>query len=106
MVRGGFASSQSWSACPPPTCIGLKLIFVSSARFLKLSGALGFSTTRTQTAPHVAQHPFSLVPALIQGMTRLGGKVAKCASGYGDVGIVQTERRLRPGFLAKFSNAF
>lgn len=53
------------------------------------------STTLSHGAPHSGQTPFADVPARMQGSMSLGGKTAKCAPGYGAVGIVQTERLLR-----------
>src|SRR5882757_3622617 len=53
------------------------------------------STIRSHGAPHLAQQPFALVPAMMQGLMRSGGYVAKCASGYGAVATVQTLRLLR-----------
>ena len=60
-----------------------------------------FSTSRTQGPPHCLHTPRSLVPALMQGSTSLGGKVAKCASLNEWVGMVQTLRRLE--LLSKFT---
>src|SRR4030095_5992764 len=51
---------------------------------------------RAHGAPQVGQAPRSEVPARMHGSTSFSGKVAKWASGYGSVAIVQTERLFRP----------
>src|SRR6266511_1642464 len=50
---------------------------------------------RRHGAPQVAQQPCADVPARTHGSTSLGGNVAKWASGYGCVAIVQTLRFMR-----------
>src|ERR1700720_1146700 len=58
-------------------------------------------SARSHGAPHFEQTPRSLVPARMQGSTRLGGKVAKWAPRKGAVAMVQTERLLRVGYVAE-----
>ena len=69
-------------------------------RLLRLITMCFCSTILSHGLPQSGQHPRSLVPARMQGRTRLGGKVAKWASLYGCVAIVQTERLLRIPFSA------
>jgi len=47
------------------------------------------STIRSHGAPHFVQQPLALVPAMMHGLIRSGGYVAKCASGYGAVATVR-----------------
>jgi hypothetical protein len=80
-------SSRPWSSA---------LRWRAASKSARTSSGIGsFSTTRRQGAPQTAQTPFSLVPALTQGITRSGGNVAKCASVNGFGLMVQTVRRLR-----------
>src|SRR4030095_5758044 len=73
----------------------LLLLAFSASPFGPLATKAPSSTTRTHGVPHAPQQPRSLVPALMHGSTRAGGKVAKWASEYGAGPRCQTLRRLR-----------
>ncbi len=63
--------------------------------FVGRVGGIFFCIIRAHWLPHSGQHPFSDVPALMQGSMSFGGNVAKCASLNGVVGMLHTSRLLR-----------
>src|SRR4051812_35597520 len=92
-------SRRPASCCPARLCLpeysGAALRPAICVAWCQLPGILTCvspNITRSHGAPQAEQQPFSEVPAIMHGLTRAGGKVAKCADGKGNVAMSQTLR--------------